>query len=349
MKKFDSVNQYTNLYTAYDFLFGLGVDRKIFDITNRTDPSFLGTFSLPSDGYREELCLAYQNWIFFNAGYQGIYLLNVGDPSQALTTKFLPGTLKIGLFKDEFLIGSFQGLGARVYKIDKLPNTVQVGQIPGADSLFDFFFYKDHLFVACREEGFKVFDLSNLEKPRLVSQFFKDSLCFALEHYHEEIALFKIESGTIFVMDISHPAKPRKVAEIKVNLQPYKNFFVDYPYLIVCLREKERFFNVYDCSDPSRPRLVYTYSSPDLNYYTHQGHLIVAWGLAEEVDQQGKIIELSQLSQPFEVLQVISRGEIQKLASFQKTERIHSVAIKANHIYIAKNDGLFVMSVLENK
>jgi hypothetical protein len=307
----------------------------------------LGTFSLPSDGYREELYLTYKNWVFFNAGYQGIYLVNVKDPSQAVTTKFLPGSLKIDLFKDEFLIGSFAGLGAKIYQINELPNAALVGRISGADSLFDFFLYKDHFFAACREEGFKVFDLSNLEEPKLVSQLFKGSLCLAMEHYRDEVAFFKIENGTIFVMDISHPAKPKKLAEIRINLQPYKNFFVQYPYLIVWMREKERFFDVYDCSDPERPRLVYTYSSPDLSYFTHQGDVIAAWGFAEEMDKQGRIIDPTQLEQPFEVLKVTSRGELQKIISYKKMERIHSVAIKEKYIYIAKNDGLFVMKAQE--
>ncbi len=344
MKRFDEVNSPVSLYHNHDLLFALNQENKIFNITERESPSFLATFSLPSDGYMKTLLTIFKKWAFFNAGYQGLFLLDIIDPFSPKCIKLSSDiSFKFQHFKDYYFVVALGRNGGRIYDLKHQPELRTASEIPG--DLFDFFVHRNCLFGACLNQGFKVFDLISLEEPNLISHPFGNFLCMSLELFHDDVALIKNEQGQILILDISDAMQPRRMAVIEGRLLPYKNFFVHYPFLIVQMVESGHLFKVFDCSRPSDPRLIFTYPCPHVAYVVQQGPFIAAWGNQHYPKEKRERAGMHKVDIFIDIMRISNNGELKKVISFEEEKEVYSVTIADNFIYIAKGDGIFVTAI----
>lgn len=328
MRKFDCVEGFTGLYCANNLLFVIYHNReenKVFEITDKENPSALGAFSLPMTDYGRGLAYAYENWFFFIAPYEGFYLLDLGTRNDFEMVKLFPYCpYQFQHLKDNYFVGT-GGYGG-IYKIDSSYHPEMVGLLD--DEIYEFFVHGNYLFGASKDEGLKVFNVVVPEKPELLSQPFGNFLCMSVEHFHAKMVLVKSELGEILNVNIENPQMPRVLSSIEANFLPYKSFFANYPYLTVRIKETDHLLKVFDYSNPTEPQLVFTYPIPSIQHVIHNRSHLAAWG-----------------DQYLEILNVNINGEIIKISSYEFSEKIFSVIFIDNYIYVAKSDGIFFFPI----
>lgn len=327
MRKFDCVDGFTGLYRANNLLFVIYHNReenKVFEITDKENPSALGTFSLPVTGYDRGLVYTYENWFFFIAPYEGFYLLDLGARNNFEMVKLLPYfPYQFQHLKGDYFISS-GGYGG-IYKIDSSYYPEMVGLLDG--EIYEFFVHGG----ASKDEGLKVFNVAVPEKPELLSQPFGNFLCMSVEHFYAKMVLVKNELGQILNVSIENPEMARELSRIEANFLPYKSFFANYPYLTVRIRETDHLLKVFDYSNPTRPQLVFTYPAPNIHHVIHDRSHLAVWG-----------------DQYLEILNVNQNGELIKVSSHEYSEEIFSVIFVDDYIYIAKSDGIFFFPISED-
>lgn len=336
MKKFMSLDHCGSLFQANNRLFVLGRENTVFDVTEKKTPTFLDTFALPKSEYGTSLDLAYKQWVFFNVGYEGLYLLDLAPSNKLKPVKLLP--LPYPQLKFKHLHGDYFVSNTDIFKMEESQRLEVVWKM--FEGVFDIYSYEHHIYLGCKDEGLKVFDISTLEAPQLVSHPFGNFFCSWIDHFHDRIIIVKSElNDVLFFVDIDQPDRPVLLSEIRGRAYPYKNFFIQYPYVIVYVYETEKVLKVFDCSSPKSPRVVCTYPISHRSRITHNGSFIAVWGS----DQPANTPKL-----PLEVLKITKEGKLIKVMPFSQEPEIYSVALLENYLYVTKGDGAYVSQISES-
>ncbi len=336
MRKFAEANGPTALYTAQNYLFAVGREKtvEIYDVTVKELPAHVGSVPVPNVEYAIRLLLEYKkNQFIFASSYIGSYLVDISNLSQVAISKVLSiAPMKMQACKEDYFIVASTTRGG----IFQFVQDTEMKETSFIDkSLWDFLLFNDTLFCACSEAGFKVFDISRLKKPVLLSQPLGSFFCTSLAPLDKNTAVVKDERGSIYFVDITTPAKPRQLSQIEGALYPYKSFFVSYPYLIVRMKDDDRhMIKVFDCSKPTNPKLVFTYAAPHIVYVTFKSPYFAGWGLQQDVVQS---------KSSFEIMKIDKEGELQKVKSIAEPVQVYSAILMEEHAYVARDDGIFVM------
>lgn len=342
MNKITPLDHGGSLICTDNLLFVLGRENSVFDLTHKNAPSLLGTFTLPKSNYSSRLMLSYKQWFFFNVGYEGTYLLDLGRPNEFKT-------VRLGIFpqlKFKHLHANYFMSNTAIFSMEESSQLKVVWEM--FEGVFDIYPYEHYIYLACKDEGMKVYDISTLETPKLVSHPFGNFFCSCIEHFHDKVIIVKPElNNVLFLVDISQPEEPVLLSEVRGETYPYKNFFIQYPYLIVYVYEAEKILKVFDCSSPDFPRLVCTYPVSHRSQINHCGSFIALWGSDQPADTP---------KPPLEVLKITEEGKLIKVMSFRQEPKIYSgrhdlgiedVALSENYLYVTRDDGAFVSPISE--
>ncbi len=337
LSQFDSVVGPTGLFCSGNLLFVMGREKKIFDISRPDSPQHLSSFSLPSDGYQEQLIARHRNWIFFSAGYQGVYILDITDPVNANVVKVLPESVfKLKHYKDNLFISASGAAGGRAYEI--LSPTASIERARIVSHLFDFLICQEFLFCGSMVAGFNIADLSDIDSPRLINQPLGKFECFSLDTLYNSIILVKDEGGHLLIVETSCPAAIKVLSRIACRLMPYRSFFSCPPFLVLWVGEgSERAFWVMDCSDPTNPRRLFTYHLAEVSYVKQLDRTFAIWGQ--------KSPSTNRVVSTFQILGLMSNGELRRLISIGPMEEIYSVTLIPGRAYLATADGVFSVAI----
>ncbi|MCL5879075.1 MAG: hypothetical protein M1428_04685 [Deltaproteobacteria bacterium] len=332
------------LQSAENFLFlDMGTDIKVVDIADQTQPRMLGTFLLPEDRYDKPLICNYKDWVFFNVGYQGVFSVNKNTLSPIQATS-VP-CLKLQHLKDDLFVGATGGGGGTIYQLTSMGGLNVVSVIP--QIVTDFVLHGNYLFCACLTYGFKVFDLSNINKPQLISDPLSNFVCTSLGSYNDKTILVKNDMGEMYLMDISNPFIPKALSSIKGRFFPGRSYFIHYPFLIVRMYEPNHILRVFDCSEINNPRTVFTYPAQHLEYIVHNRPFIIGWAWKKYLYSNISKTQIASQGVPFEILKLSPQGELKQVISIENMDDVYTANLSGDHLYIAKTDGVYSLALNE--
>ena len=94
----------------------------------------------------------------------------------------------------------------------------------------------NYAYVACRQAGFQIVDISDPSDPKFVSRFDTKGYATSVD-VKDNLALVSSGSGGVYLFDVSNPAKP--VLKENITSAGYTNNAIFYKYkVVVAARDK---------------------------------------------------------------------------------------------------------------
>ncbi len=122
----------------------------------------------------------------------------------------------------------------------------------------DIFIFKNYLYVAVREQGLYIFDITEPSKPIFKSMYEVNyggvRHVVANGHY-----AYLYKDSKLFIIDIDDPVKPKKVSELQIDYSRMSNLEIKDNYLYLLSSEYDSgngYLKIIDISDSKNPDII---------------------------------------------------------------------------------------------
>lgn len=134
---------------------------------------------------------------------------------------------------DDLLVLAVQQRGLFIYN-RRTQN--KLSEIPLTGQALDVKVSGNYAYVACRQEGLQIVDISDPSDPKFVSRFDTKGYATSID-IKDNLALVSSGSGGVYLFDVSNPAKP--VLKENITSAGYTNNAIFYKYkVVVAARDK---------------------------------------------------------------------------------------------------------------
>lgn len=195
---------------------------------------------------------------------------------------------------------------------------------------YSFARYHNYLYMAARDEGIYIFDISDPSTPKIVDTFATTDQASFL--FIQNQTLYISEGSFFAIYDISIPNEPSLLAEMKTT-SPNQCLIVENDFAYIAAYSKG--LRIIDVSNPTKPSLV---SETSLGYST-QG-----------IYKNGDYIYIGGQGENLNVLNIANKSTPEKIDSISLSNEtglsVHDIAKWKNFLFIAcDTNGLNIVDI----
>lgn len=240
----------------------VGVGGFVFmDISNLTNPSFIGRYDPGNIYIRFYNGKASGNLAIGAARFDGLYFIDISNLSQPTLYNHYSATnfsYESVDFQANYAYAAAHQEGVEVLDIASPANPVRLQIIPGLQNAWDVFVDTTHLYVADGAGGLKIYSLLDPGNPQLTSS--TPTTGHAKEVVvQNNIAYVVLGASGVDIIDVSDPNNPVRVSNFSNLFGIVNHISIENGYLFAATWE---LILVVDVSVPSNPTLVATEDTP---------------------------------------------------------------------------------------